>query len=67
MQHERALAEDVVRQKQVAVENATGEAVEMRRKLADMVEKQGDALGEFISKDPKGKHVGPSNSKNYGK
>jgi len=29
------------------------------RRLADMVEKQGDALGEFIAKDPKGKHVAP--------
>ena len=29
------------------------------KRLADMVEKQGDELGSFISNNPKGKHVGP--------
>ena len=28
-------------------------------KLSDMVEKQGEQLGEFIQHDPKGRHVGP--------
>ena len=28
-------------------------------RISDMVEKQGDALGDFITNNPKGKHVGP--------